>query len=940
MTRVPTAEAAAIYGVAELFVDRALRRDDSLFTEGVSVWSLDVLNDLDERYVQSPDETKAKFEVKFERQLAGAPALTIQLAAEVLFVYFLIARNVKGPTKRALIEKVLSWSPQPVSIPADLAHALDGGICRTGTAYGTYRWTYLSYLIGFARTWKALPAEGRSAALSDPWRFKPVAHSLEVPGAWGQREAVLHLVFPDAFEPMLSVQHKDQIRAAYPQAPGNAQDRDQRLAEIRAFLTAPSGEFMDFYDPEVSVVWLGTKVPPLDGTDDVEPEPTQVWWVNQGQTYAEEYAGGYLWAPKANDKGRTMEAWTNMERLEVGDVIVHYANKAIRALSRVSREWQTAERPSGFERHEWEREGYKVLTHYEELAEPVPLEALPPAVRKPSQGPFDVEGGVKQRYLLEVPEEMAQALAELFGDLWPGGEIAVEKVTHISGKGGGKVERHPIYENIVSKGFSFPEWLVTDYLLSLGTKPFVLLSGISGTGKTKMAQLVAEYLAPKTTEAAVDAPELELDEGEFALRISTASLRHRGYMIPTRVAPFFTRPERGSGYDVKVALEGQSAAVHVNNIAYHPETGESTGLALTFRKDFSDWLSEKGARNGDLLRVRIDEGEPLRLAVSLVPATRSLAAKESPRIAFISVRADWTDGRAMLGYYNPLTETYVPTELLRLLLHAAAHPDEPHFVILDEMNLAKVEYYFSDFLSAMESGTEIVLHDAGETVTAEVQGRELLIPERVHVPANLLFTGTVNVDETTFMFSPKVLDRANVIQFHTVDLKGYRSEGALAAGDDEFALPASVQLDELLKTEPARRSDYVQLRAASYGCLETVNEILEAHHLHFGYRVANEIARYLGLTEKYLDKEAVPRALDLQIQQKILPKFVGNRAKLERPLWELLCYLQTGEREDVALTASTLDALTPSEAKFPESAAALQHMLQTLRQVGFASFIE
>ena len=184
-------------------------------------------------------------------------------------------------------------------------------------------------------------------------------------------------------------------------------------------------------------------------------------------------------------------------------------------------------------------------------------------------------------------------------------------------------------------------------------------------------------------------------------------------------------------------------------------------------------------QSGDLVRVRIGEGEPPRACrVARCRPTRSAGPSAGPRIAFISVRADWTDGRAMLGYYNPLTETYVPTELLRLLLHAAAHPDEPHFVILDEMNLAKVEYYFSDFLSAMESGTEIALHDAGENVTAEVQGRELLIPERIRIPPNLLFTGTVNVDETTFMFSPKVLDRANVIQFHTVDLKGYRGPGS------------------------------------------------------------------------------------------------------------------------------------------------------------------
>ena len=82
------------------------------------------------------------------------------------------------------------------------------------------------------------------------------------------------------------------------------------------------------------------------------------------------------------------------------------------------------------------------------------------------------------------------------------------------------------------------------------------------------------------------------------------------------------------------------------------------------------------------------------------------------------------------------------------------------------------------------------------------------------------------------------------------------------------------------------------------------------------------------------------RPLDLQIQQKILPKFAGNRAKLEQPLWELLWYLYRSEREVPLLTAAELDAIDPQEASFPESVSALRHMLKTLRQVGFASFIE
>ena len=119
-----------------------------------------------------------------------------------------------------------------------------------------------------------------------------------------------------------------------------------------------------------------------------------------------------------------------------------------------------------------------------------------------------------------------------------------------------------------------------------------------------------------------------------------------------------------------------------------------------------------------------------------------------------------------------------------------------------------------------------------------------------------------------------------------------------------------------------------------------MNELLAVHHLHFGYRVANEIARYLRLAREQLGAGAVPRALDLQIQQKILPKFVGNRAKLEQPLWELLTYLETGKLEARPLTAAALAEVDGKGAKYPESVAALARMLETLRQVGFASFIE
>ena len=138
----------------------------------------------------------------------------------------------------------------------------------------------------------------------------------------------------------------------------------------------------------------------------------------------------------------------------------------------------------------------------------------------------------------------------------------------------------------------------------------------------------------------------------------------------------------------------------------------------------------------------------------------------------VPVGADWTDNSRVMGYYNPLADNgkgkYEKTGILRLIERANAHPDVPYFLILDEMNLSHVERYFSDFLSHMEtpdSPFEIVGYDDSDDQDDTAAAARDEIIGRVAYPANLFVVGTVNIDETTYMFSPKVLDRANVIEF-------------------------------------------------------------------------------------------------------------------------------------------------------------------------------
>ena len=146
----------------------------------------------------------------------------------------------------------------------------------------------------------------------------------------------------------------------------------------------------------------------------------------------------------------------------------------------------------------------------------------------------------------------------------------------------------------------------------------------------------------------------------------------------------------------------------------------------------------------------------------LAQAFSQWICEEKSQTCMVPVGADWTNRDPLLGYPNAIDRgKYIKPEygVVDLLIEAckARNSNIPYFLILDEMNLSHVERYFADFLSAMESDEYIHLH-SGDT---EWDG----VPPKLRIPKNLFIIGTVNIDETTYMFSPKVLDRANVIDF-------------------------------------------------------------------------------------------------------------------------------------------------------------------------------
>jgi 5-methylcytosine-specific restriction protein B len=191
------------------------------------------------------------------------------------------------------------------------------------------------------------------------------------------------------------------------------------------------------------------------------------------------------------------------------------------------------------------------------------------------------------------------------------------------------------------------------------------------------------------------------------------------------------------------------------------------------------------------------------------------------------------------------------------------------------MNLSHVERYFADILSAIESSEDIPLYEGAQR---QCDGRD--IPRALPLPDNLFIIGTVNVDETTYMFSPKVLDRANVIEFRV-------TAEELAAFLEKPEAPDLNKLDAKGLTFAA---EFVN--AASQLVAAIPDNLFRGQNTEFGYRVAREAARFLHFYQKFggfaaVDKSWFKDAFDSIIVQKFLPKLHGSRSKLEGLLWAL-----------------------------------------------------
>ncbi len=517
----------------------------------------------------------------------------------------------------------------------------------------------------------------------------------------------------------------------------------------------------------------------------------------------------------------------------------------------------------------------------------------------------------------------------------------------------GEVESEQLFKfddicsNLSGKGFHFSDELIASYLLALQAKRFVILSGISGTGKTALALEIAKAFAGEEANGSGRA-----QENTWEIMVRSDSSENPHFLLPSAWVDLYpdfmdSVAERKT---MMLRYPGGEQSVRVQKMH------RSCRWFVALSGDAGKWFANQFSVHDQFRICRESDGD--LWAVRIIDPEGQCPFSSGRQYEVVAVRPDWTDNHGLLGFHNPITGDYATTPFLRIILRAHREHEQakrknriarPFFVILDEMNLARVEHYFSDFLSCLESGEPIVLHD---DLSLEATGE---VPCALQVPENLFFTGTVNVDESTYMFSPKVLDRAFTLEFNDVDLDTYGT----TPEDDDGGGASPLRLTQfggrLRALQKPTPKDWSVFRARSpdlAAIVSRLNGVLRASHRHFGYRVVNEISRFMNLAEEQAEslEEARWASLDVALVAKALPKLSGTQQELEDTLTSLFTFTvdpegsggnesDWGFTDNRELVGPKVKGI-PLRPRLPRTATKIFLMLCRLRAQGFTSFID
>lgn len=245
------------------------------------------------------------------------------------------------------------------------------------------------------------------------------------------------------------------------------------------------------------------------------------------------------------------------------------------------------------------------------------------------------------------------------------------------------------------------------------------------------------------------------------------------------------------------------------------------------------------------------------------------------QVAFLPVRPSWMDDGDILGYLDRNRMLYFPSDtgLAELLVEASRHPEKMYIVCFDEMNLARAEYYFAQFISVLEKKENPALQLYNPSLEERVYNHSDY-PARIPLLDNVLFMGTVNVDESTYHFSDKILDRANVITLHQ---RKFSDMARLTRR--EVAPEVEVSADEYRQFR--KDEGVVTLSDEELHLLDDLNAALDERGTSggIGYRVVSDMSRYLSNIPSGSPMNR-KEALDMQIVQRVLTKVRGSREQI------------------------------------------------------------
>ena len=315
----------------------------------------------------------------------------------------------------------------------------------------------------------------------------------------------------------------------------------------------------------------------------------------------------------------------------------------------------------------------------------------------------------------------------------------------------------------------------------------------------------------------------------------------------------------------------------------------------------------------------------------------------------VQVKPNWHDSSELIGYVSRINgEQYVVGPFLRFMVKAILDPNTPYFLCLDEMNLAPVEQYFAEFLSVIESRKQ----ENGKVVTDPIvdyeptEAYKNLIDQlfdddeiraeylkekggkRLSIPQNLIVVGTVNMDETTFSFSRKVLDRAMTIEMNEVNLAGGLTQKHETIGKLNFDDLVGMNVEGV-----DVYADHQDVCDKAIAYLQKINDVLEGTPFKVAYRTRNEFLLYVVNNLPYRkdedgnelsEEEVVARALDEITSMKVLSRIEGDEQKVKE---ELLARLEQAVTD---MLPETLHEKSVSLAKLKE--------MKERCKTGFTSF--